>query len=143
LIWFCSALTLNSQAFISFFFKQLKCKKVIAARAGSNWAQAAVDDVDDNDMQDDDDGIDSEVQAAVDAEGDGESTEDPAKVVQDDATVWGVQAEAIASAKAHHIVMTAQEEREALGLFLKVWLKLSSGAQIYLDPGCRFGLLSP
>jgi hypothetical protein len=83
------------------------------------------------------------VQEAVDAEGDGESTEDPAKVAQDDATVRGVQAEAIASAKADHIVMTAREEREALGLFPKVRLKLSSGAQIYLDLGYGFGSSSP
>jgi hypothetical protein len=84
-----------------------------------------VDFVDASDSRDDDDGVDSEVQNAVDAEADGEMAQDPAKVAHDEATIRGVRAQAIASAKERRITMTAREEKEALGLFPKVPLRFN------------------
>jgi hypothetical protein len=71
-----------------------------------------------DDETSDGDELDHNVQEAMDAES--EDKQDDAKAAHNDETVKGVKGDAIREARAAKVIMTAKEEQDALGLFLKV-----------------------
>ncbi|KAL6302973.1 hypothetical protein BKA93DRAFT_735840 [Sparassis latifolia] len=117
-------LTVTSQAFISFFFRQPKKKKVVKVAAGRKRKHSQ------GDMQNRPEEFElSPGEAVADGEqlmdgnyeDDDMSAVDDGKAAHDDAAVKSVHAQAVNIAREEFgIEMTPKEESEALGLFAKV-----------------------